>query len=262
MEENNLVKNNLQKVLHKSGEHISYHQINGDTPNIIFLHGLMSDMNGTKALAIENFAKENHQGFIRFDCRGHGQSSGSFPNYGIDDWAEDAELILTKLTTGPQILIGSSMGGWSMLLTALKQRHRIGGLIGIAAAPDFTHDNAWKKLKQDHNDELNKKGYIELPSAYKDSPYIISKTLIDSGDNHLLLNKTINLDCPIRLLHGLDDKDVSIEKSLKLIKCIKSQDATLTIVKDSDHQFSSDQNIELIIEKIKELTQVIKQKLI
>ena len=260
MEDNNLVKNNLHKIFHKSGEYISYSMIKGSSPNIIFLHGLMSDMNGTKALAIENFAKKNKQGYIRFDCRGHGQSSGTFPNYGIDDWAADAELILNELTTGPQIIIGSSMGGWSMILTALKQINRIGGLIGIAAAPDFTHDNTWRKLKQKHKFELSSKGYIELPSDYQDSPYIISKTLLDSGEKNLLLNKPINLDCPIRLLHGLDDKDVSIEKSLKLIKCIKSQDATLTIVKDSDHQFSSNQNIEIIIDKIKELSQIIKQK--
>ena len=125
MEDDNLVKNNLHKIFHKSGEYISYSMIKGSSPNIIFLHGLMSDMNGTKALAIENFAKKNKQGYIRFDCRGHGKSFGKFEDFTISDWKEDVINILDNLTKGPQILVGSSMGGWLMILAAKSRPKKI-----------------------------------------------------------------------------------------------------------------------------------------
>ncbi len=242
----------MKKIYHNSGMYITYSIKTGKSPYIIFLHGLMSDMNGTKAVAIEKYLSESEIGYIRFDCRGHGQSEGNFPEFGIDDWADDASLIINKLTKEPVILIGSSMGGWSMLLNAIRHPKKVCGLIGIAPAPDFT-----ESILQNFNDEellqLSSKGYVEIPSDYGDNPYIISKKLINSGKENLLLNSKIKINCPVHILHGGQDKDVPIETSLKIMEQIESEDVKLTAVKSANHQFSEEQNLKLIFDAIKEM---------
>jgi pimeloyl-ACP methyl ester carboxylesterase len=212
----------------------------------------MSDMNGTKALAIEEHLKKIGNGYIRFDCRGHGESGGEFPNFGINDWAEDASLVITELTNDPVVLIGSSMGGWSMLLTAINHPEKVLGLIGIAAAPDFTEDILCK-LNKENLKLLSLNGFVEIPSEYDESPYIISKILMDSGKNNLLLNHEISITCPVHLFHGSNDEDVPFETSLKLMKNLKSDDVQLTLVKNSNHQFSTDSDLKLIITSINKM---------
>jgi len=240
------------KIFHKSGTHITYSIQSGKSPYVVFLHGLMSDMNGTKALAIEEHLKKIGNGYIRFDCRGHGESGGEFPNFGINDWAEDASLIITELTNDPVVLIGSSMGGWSMLLTAINHPEKVLGLIGIAAAPDFTEDILCK-LNKENLKLLSLNGFVEIPSEYDESPYIISKILMDSGKNNLLLNHEISITCPVHLFHGSNDEDVPFETSLKLMKNLKSDDVQLTLVKNSNHQFSTDSDLKLIITSINKM---------
>ena len=240
------------KIFHNSGTHITYSIQSGKSPYVVFLHGLMSDMNGTKALAIENHLKKIGYGYIRFDCRGHGESGGEFPNFGIDDWAEDASLILTELTNDPVVLIGSSMGGWSMLLTAINHPEKVLGLIGIAAAPDFTEDILCK-LNKESLELLTLNGFVEIPSEYDENPYIISKILIDSGKSNLLLNHEILITCPVHLFHGSNDEDVPFETSQKLIKNLESNDVQLTLVKNSNHQFSKDSDLKLIFNSINKM---------
>ena len=240
------------KIFHKSGTHITYSIKSGKSPYVVFLHGLMSDMNGTKALAIEEHLKKIGNGYIRFDCRGHGESGGEFPNFGINDWAEDASLIITELTNDPVVLIGSSMGGWSMLLTAINHPEKVLGLIGIAAAPDFTEDILCK-LNKENLKLLSLNGFVEIPSEYDENPYIISKILMDSGKNNLLLNHEISITCPVHLFHGSNDEDVPFETSLKLMKNLKSDDVQLTLVKNSNHQFSTDSDLKLIITSINKM---------
>ena len=240
------------KIFHKSGTHITYSIQSGKSPYVVFLHGLMSDMNGTKALAIEEHLKKIGNGYIRFDCRGHGESGGEFPNFGINDWAEDASLVITELTNDPVVLIGSSMGGWSMLLTAINHPEKVLGLIGIAAAPDFTEDILCK-LNKENLKLLSLNGFVEIPSEHDESPYIISKILMDSGKNNLLLNHEISISCPVHLFHGSNDEDVPFETSLKLMKNLKSDDVQLTLVKNSNHQFSTDSDLKLIITSINKM---------
>ena len=242
----------MNKIYHRSGKYITYSVQSGKSPYVVFLHGLMSDMNGNKAVAIEKFLKSLGNGYIRFNCRGHGESEGNFPDFGIDDWADDASLIINELTTEPVILVGSSMGGWSMLLNAVKHPELIIGLIGIAAAPDFTEDML-SKLSKNKQNVLYSEGFIELPSEYSDKPYVISKKLIDSGKNNLLLNSSIPIKCPVHLFHGGNDEDVPLENSLKLIRKIESENVKLTFVKDANHQFSRESDLKLIFSAIDDM---------
>ena len=242
----------MNKIYHRSGHYITYSIQSGKSPYVVFLHGLMSDMHGKKAVAIEKFLKTLGNGYIRFNCRGHGESEGNFPDFGIDDWADDASLIINDLPKEPVILVGSSMGGWSMLLNAVKNPELIKGLIGIAAAPDFTEDML-SKLSKNKQNILFSQGFIEIPSEYSDKPYVISKKLIDSGKNNLLLNSSIPIKCPVQLFHGGKDEDVPLENSLKLIEKIESENIKLTFVKDANHQFSRESDLKLIFKAIDEM---------
>ena len=242
----------MNKIYHSTGHYITYSIQSGKSPYVVFLHGLLSDMHGTKAVAIEKFLKTLGNGYIRFNCRGHGESEGNFPDFGIDDWADDASLIISKLSKEPVILVGSSMGGWSMLLNAVKNPELIKGLIGIAAAPDFTEDML-SKLSKNRKIVLFSKGFIEIPSEYSEKPYVISKKLIDSGKNNLLLNSSIPIKCPVQLFHGGQDEDVPLENSLKLIEKIESENIKLTFVKDANHQFSRENDLKLIFTAINEM---------
>ena len=242
----------MKKIYHNSGMYITYSIQSGKSPYVIFLHGLMSDMNGTKAIAIGKHLSENGIGYIRFDCRGHGQSEGNFSEFGIGDWADDASLIINELTKEPVILVGSSMGGWSMLLNAIRYPKKVHGLIGIAPAPDFT-ENILNNFNDKEILQLSTKGYVDIPSEYGDSPYIISKKLINSGKENLLLNSKIKINCPVHLLHGGQDADVPIETSLKIMEQIESGDVKLTIVKSANHQFSEQKNLKLIFNSINEM---------
>ncbi len=216
------------------------------TPGLVFLGGFMSDMSGGKALALEDFARRRGQAFLRFDYHGHGASSGRFEEGTIGSWLADAETALEQLTRGPQILIGSSMGGWIMLLLALRQPGRVAGLVGISAAPDFTESLIGPRTTQELRAAMARDGYVHYPSAYREEPYIITRRLIDEGRDHLLLGGTIPIACPVRLLQGMADPDVPWQTALQLAEALESDDVELTLVKGAGHRFSEPAELDQI----------------
>jgi pimeloyl-ACP methyl ester carboxylesterase len=225
-------------------------------PGIIFLGGFMSDMTGTKAMALESFARGRGQAFVRFDYLGHGGSSGRFEEGTIGRWAEDAVAVLDHLSSGPQILVGSSMGGWIMLLAALARPARIAGLLGIAAAPDFTEDLMWAKFPPDVQEALARDGFYREPSDYGEEPYSITKELIDEGRRHLLLRGPIAIGCPVRLLQGMADPDVPWQTALKLAERLDSGDVEVTLVKNGDHRLSEPQDLARLTRHLSELSEL------
>ncbi len=241
----------------ENGEKIAYHYTSGRTPGVIFLHGLMSDMDGGKALAVEEYCKKRGNAFLRFDCQGHGKSDGLFQDGTIERWSYDTVDVLEKLTEGPQILIGSSMGGWNMILSAMKRPERIGGLLGIAAAPDFTEDLMMEDLTHEQLHEIHDKGFIELPSDYGDDPYVISKKLLDNGRENLVLRRRIPLDVPVRLIHGMEDTDVPWQTALRIQQMIDSKDVEIQFVKNGDHRLSEDHDLDRLCRTLEELLQKI-----
>src|SRR5690349_9461615 len=198
------------------GERIAYRRVPGKAPGIVFLGGFMSDMSGTKATALEAFCRARGQAFLRFDYFGHGASSGAFRDATIGRWREDAITVLDHLTQGPQILVGSSMGGWMMLLAALARPASVAALVGIAAAPDFTQELMWPSFSADEQRRLVNEGAITVPSEYDPRGYTITHQLIEEGRRHLVLGDTVPIACPVRLLHGMADPDVPWQMSLRL----------------------------------------------
>jgi len=232
------------KLTRDDGATIAYHHTPGKSPGVMFLTGFKSDMMGGKALALEAHCVARGLAFTRFDYYGHGQSSGAFEDGTIGRWAEDAVMVLDQVTAGPQMLVGSSMGGWIMLLAALARPDRVAGLLGIAAAPDFTHDLIPSALTPGQLADLDSQGFCKIPNCYDDQqPYIIRKSLLDEGDNHLLLGGEIALDVPVRLIHGIKDEDVPWETALKIMQRLKSGDVEVQFVKNGDHRLSEDHDL-------------------
>lgn len=198
----------------------------------------MSDMTGAKALALESFAAARGQAFVRFDYLGHGASSGRFQDGTIGRWAKDATAVLDELTDGPQILVGSSMGGWIMLLVALARAKRVAGLVGIAAAPDFTETLMWRAFTPEIRATIEREGVYYEPSAYGEQPYPITRRLIEEGRQHLLMDEPIAIHCPVRLIHGVADPDVPYTLSLELMQHLASTDVEVTLVKAGGHRLS------------------------
>ena len=231
------------------GHSVAYHATAGDVtggaaPGVIFLGGFMSDMTGTKALALEGYCRARGRAFLRFDYLGHGQSSGAFTEGTIGRWAADAIAVIDQLTEGPQVLVGSSMGGWIMLLCALARPGRVAGLLGIAAAPDFTEELIWRDLDDAARGELTRRGVIELACDYGDTPYAITRGLIEEGRDHLLLGGPIGLTCPVRLLHGMADGDVPWRTALRLADRLAGDDVEVTLIKGGDHRQSEPRDLE------------------
>jgi pimeloyl-ACP methyl ester carboxylesterase len=210
----------------------------------MFLGGFMSDMTGTKALSLESLARQRGQAFLRFDYQGHGESTGRFEDGTIGSWAEDAVAALDALTEGPQVLVGSSMGGWIMLLAALARPQQVAGLLGIAAAPDFTEDLMWDAYPQEVRDTLRREGVYREPSDYGEEPYTITLRLIEEGRAHLLLRRSIPITCPVRLIHGMADPDVPWQTSLRLAGQLESTDVEVTLVKSGGHRLSEPEDLE------------------
>jgi pimeloyl-ACP methyl ester carboxylesterase len=217
-------------------------------PTILFLPGYMSDMQGGKAQAIEAWAIRNGRAMVRFDYAGCGESEGKFEDQTLTSWRDDVMLIIELVVRGPVVLVGSSMGGWLMLMAAMALPSDVKGLIGIAAAPDFTdwgYTQAEKMM-------LLQDGRLEQPSPYG-APVITTRALWQSGEANRLLNRTIPVDCPVRLLHGQRDADVPWHHSPHLAERLRSDDVQVTLVKDGDHRLSRDQDIALILDTLEKL---------
>jgi pimeloyl-ACP methyl ester carboxylesterase len=228
------------------GRRLAYDLTPGKGPGVVFLGGFMSDKEGTKALALEDWARRQGWAYLRFDYSGHGQSSGVFRDGAIGDWYEDARAAVMALTEGPQILVGSSMGGWIALLLARAHREKLAGLVTIAAAPDFTEDGMWDQFSQAQRDRIMAEGYLEMPSNYADTPYHITRRLIEDGRQHLVLRSPLDLPFPVRMLQGTADTDVPVAVALRLIEHVTGPDIRLTLVKGADHRFSSPDCLQLI----------------
>ncbi|UEM03094.1 alpha/beta hydrolase [Skermanella rosea] len=241
-----------ENTLAHEGATIAYRRTEGSTPGVIFMGGFKSDMTGTKAVALESFCRSRGTAFVRFDYQGHGTSSGRFEEGSIGLWSRDALAVFDRLTEGPQVVVGSSMGGWMMLLTALARPERVAGLIGIASAPDFTEDLIWSTLDETDRATLMETGALLKPSDYGD-PYPYTRRLIEDGRDHLLLRGTIPLACPVRLLHGMRDADVPWRTSQRIAERLAGDDVRITLVKDGDHRLSRDQDIALLCRTVGEL---------
>jgi len=240
---------------------IAHHRIAGrgadaSLPGVVFLGGFRSDMTGTKATWLEEWAAGRGRAFLRFDYRGHGASSGDFLDGCIGDWADDAAEAVARLTDGPQILVGSSMGGWIALLLARRMPERVAGLIGIAAAPDFT-ETMWAEMTPAERERLLRTGRAEQPSDYSPEPYVITRRLIDDGRRHCLLNAPLPLPFPVRLLQGMADTDVPPAVALRLLDHVDCADARLTLVKGADHRFSGPRELALIGKTLHGITQAV-----
>ncbi len=222
-------------------------------PGVMFMGGFASDMTGIKAMTLDRFCRERGQAYLRFDYRGHGASGGEFRDGTIGGWLQDSLAAFDKLTAGPQVLVGSSMGGWLMLLLAARRSERIAGLVGIAAAPDFTED-IWQGFSKAQQDDLMARGEVARPSAYGDNPYIVTRALIEDGRRHFLLNGDIELSCPVRLLHGMADPDVSPAKSLRIAEKLRGGDVVVTLIKDGDHRLSRPQDLQRLCGAVGELS--------
>lgn len=236
-----------------AGRRIAYHRSTGRGPGVVFLGGFRSDMTGTKALWLEDWARGQGRAFLRFDYSGHGDSSGPFEEGCIGDWFEDARCVLETLTDGPQVLVGSSMGGWISLLIARALPQRVAGLVTIAAAPDFTEQGFWASFDESQRQALIGHGRVALPSDYSDQPYVITRRLIDDGRDHLVMTRPLPLPFPVRLLQGTADADVPADWALRLLDHASGPDIRLTLVKGADHRFSTDPCLRLIAQSIEDV---------
>jgi len=226
------------------GAKIAYHRCQGKAPCVVFLPGFRSDMTGDKAATLEKFCAGRGQAFLRFDYTGHGASSGEFTDGTIGRWTSDAVEAIERLTSENLILVGSSMGGWIMLLAALALKPRIAGLIGIAAAPDFTEELMWAGLDAAGRARLERDGVIYQPSEYDPEPTPITLALIEEGRKHLLLGGPIALDCPVRLIHGKKDPDVPWQTARRIADALSSTDVEVILVEEGDHRLSEPHDLE------------------
>ena len=232
-----------------NGTELAWIHNQGNGPTIVFLPGFRSDMTGDKANALAEFCAVRDHAMLRFDYSGHGASSGDFLDGTIGAWAADALAAIDTLTKGKLILVGSSMGGWIALLTALARPDRVAGLIGIAAAPDFTQRLMWDAMAPPERQTLQRDGVLYVPSQYGE-PTPITLKLIEDGANHLLLTGRIAVHCPVRLVHGQADPDVPWELALRIAEQVDSSDVRVTLVKDGDHRLSHPADLALLCQTV------------
>jgi pimeloyl-ACP methyl ester carboxylesterase len=238
------------------GTAIAYHHVPGRSPGVIFCGGFKSDMTGNKALALDAHCRATGRQYTRFDYRGHGQSGGAFVDATVGDWRGDALAVFDQVTTGPQIVVGSSMGGWIMLLLALARPDRVAGLVGIAPAPDFVL-RMWDGFTDEIKATLRRDGVYRRPSQYADEPYEITLKLIEEGRNHLVLDRgPAPIRCPVRILHGMRDPDVPWRNSLALVDKLTTDDVVVTFTKDGDHRLSTPADLARLCHTVDELAGV------
>ncbi|MFL5251699.1 MAG: alpha/beta hydrolase [Rhodopila sp.] len=235
-----------------NGTELAWIRQAGRGPTVVFLPGFRSDMTGDKATSLAAFCAERGLAMLRFDYSGHGASSGNFLDGTIGAWAADALAAVDALTTGKLILVGSSMGGWIALLTALARPDRMAALIGIAAAPDFTQRLMWDAMAPPERAVLERDGVLHVPSQYGD-PTPITLALIQDGARHQVLSGRIPIHCPVRLLHGQADPDVPWELALEIARQVETPDVRITLVKDGDHRLSRPADLALLRQTVASL---------
>jgi pimeloyl-ACP methyl ester carboxylesterase len=242
-----------------SARRIAVRRRAGTGPGLVWLGGFKSDMKGGKAVALDAWAHQHGRAIVRFDYSGHGESGGHFAKGTIGSWLEDSIAVFEQFCDGPQILIGSSMGGWMALLLAREIKKRAGkaslaGLVLIAPAPDFTEELMWKNFSPAVKQEIETKGVWMRPSEYGDgSPYPITRNLIEEGRNHLVLGSAIDLGCPVRILQGAKDPDVPWQHAFALTHRLPADDVVLTMIQDGDHRLSRPQDIARILAAVAEI---------
>jgi pimeloyl-ACP methyl ester carboxylesterase len=227
-----------------NGTELAWVRVEGQGPTVVFLPGFRSDMTGDKATSLARFCQARGCGMLRFDYSGHGASSGAFLDGCVGDWAADALAAVDELTSGTLILVGSSMGGWIALLTALARPDRMAGLVGIAAAPDFV-TRLPQRLSGEQRAAMDRDGVVYVPSQYG-SPTPFTKKLVEDGFKHLVLTGTLPIHCPVRLLHGQADPDVPWELSLRIAEQVATPDVHVTLIKDGDHRLSRPEDLSLL----------------
>jgi pimeloyl-ACP methyl ester carboxylesterase len=242
-----------QFITQADGTRIGYHRSPGRRPGVVFLTGYRSDMTGQKAVRLEQFCRARGQAYLRFDYSGHGVSSGNFIDGTIGRWADDAVFVLDHLTEGPQVLVGSSLGGWIMVLAARRRPGRVAGLLGVASAPDFTEDLIRQMLSPGERTTLDRDGVVPVYSPYDPEPTLVTKRILEEGRNHLVLRGEIPFSGPVRLIHGLHDTDVPWRTSLTLAERLRSADVRLTLVKNGSHRMSEPADLDLLCEALERL---------
>ena len=238
---------------------IAVRALAGAPPGLFWLGGYKSDMKGTKAQALADWAAGRGRACVRFDYSGHGESEGAFTDGTIGRWLAESLAVFDACCSGPQVLVGSSMGGWLALLLVRALRGRpvpgsasISGLVLIAPAIDFTEELMWKRFTPEIKRELETKGAWERPSQYSPEPYLVTRQLIEDGRNHLLLGDMIETGCPVRILQGVMDTDVPWQHAKALIARFACDDVVLTLVKDGDHRLSRPEDIDRLIAAVAE----------
>ena len=228
----------IKATLMVGPDRIAYDCIAGREPGVVFCGGFMSDMTGSKASALAAHCAAHDRAFVRFDYSGHGASNGRFVDGTVGRWRDQALAVLDNVAAGPQVVVGSSMGGWIALLLALARPERVRTLVLLAPAPDFTQAIWDQELDPAERERLLADGRIERPSEYSAEPYVITRQLIEDGRRHLLLDKPIDIRCPVRILHGMRDSDVAWQRSITLVERLSGTDVTLTLLKTGDHRLS------------------------
>ena len=240
-----------QFIARSDGTRLAYRRRQGSAPGLVFLPGYMSDMQGGKAIAFDAWAEAQGGACLRFDYAGCGESEGAFEAETLSTWLGDTLLMIDALTDGPLVLVGSSMGGWLALLAAIARPERVAGMIGIAAAPDFTD---WG-FTQEQKLEILSNGRLVERSPYGPEPTITTRGFWQSGEANRLLQGPVAIDCPVRLIHGQRDPDVPWHHSPHLASLIRSDDVQVTLVKDGDHRLSREQDIALLLRTAQDLVE-------
>ncbi|AHJ62432.1 Alpha/beta hydrolase family protein [Granulibacter bethesdensis] len=243
------------RIVRPDGIRLAAHCHAGRSPTVVFLPGFRSDMEGEKALRLAAWCEAEGQAMLRLDYSGHGQSEGRFEDGCIGTWLNDALTVIEKTVRGKLILVGSSMGGWIALLAARQLGDRVVGLVGIAAAPDFTERLMWDVMPAEERETLLREGVLMAPNPYG-PPVPITRRLIEDGRTHLLLNAPLPLSCPVRLLQGQEDHEVPWETATLLSQTITRPDGSVpdlvvTLIRDGNHRLSRESDISRIIESVK-----------
>jgi pimeloyl-ACP methyl ester carboxylesterase len=236
-----------------SGLQLAYRHRPGRSPTLVFLPGYISDMAGAKASALDAWAAAEGQAMLRFDYAGCGLSGGDFDTQTLHGWRGDVLTMIDEVVQGPVVLAGSSMGGWLMLLAALARPERVAGLVGIAAAPDFT---SWG-FSDEQKMTILREGRLVEPSPYGEQPYVTTRAFWESGEGLRLLHAPVAIDCPLRLIHGQRDSDVPWTWSLEIMERVRSADVQTILVKDGDHRLSRDSDLALLVATVKTLMETV-----